>query len=72
MAQILDTRGHLCPVPMIRAGKVLSRSPEGTEIEVISDDPGILLDMPAFCDANGYEYLGHEERSGTYSLKVRR
>lgn len=72
MTQVLDTRGHLCPVPIIRAGKALARCPEGTEIVVISDDPGILADMPAFCDANGYEYLGHTDSKGAYKLGVRR
>jgi TusA-related sulfurtransferase len=71
MIRMLDVRGHLCPIPLIRAGKELSRTGGGMELEVISDDPAIVEDLPSFCRANGHEYLGCEVRSGVYHLRVR-
>lgn len=55
----IDTRGLYCPVPILRTRDRLKRVGAGTLLEVLSDDPVILEDMPAFCRAHGHEYLGH-------------
>ena len=33
----------------------------GEVLEVVADDKGIKLDMPAWCQATGHEFLGVEE-----------
>lgn len=57
----IDTRGLYCPVPILRTRDRLKKVADGTFLEVLSDDPVILRDMPAFCRAHGHEYLGHAE-----------
>ena len=58
---VLDTRGLYCPVPILRTRNRLRTLPDGAELLVLSDDPVILVDMPAFCRSHGHEYLGHSE-----------
>ncbi len=58
---LLDTRGLYCPVPILRTRDRLKRLPRGAVLEVLSDDPVILEDMPAFCRSHGHEYLGAVE-----------
>lgn len=60
----IDTRGLYCPVPILRTRDRLRRLAPGAVLEVHSDDPAILEDMPAFCRSHGHDYLGHVEESG--------
>ena len=60
----IDTRGLYCPVPILRTRERLKALDVGTVLEVLSDDPAILEDMPAFCRSHGHDYLGHVEEAG--------
>jgi tRNA 2-thiouridine synthesizing protein A len=60
----IDTRGLYCPVPILRTRERLKTLAAGGVLEVLSDDPAILEDMPAFCRSHGHEYLGHVEEEG--------
>jgi tRNA 2-thiouridine synthesizing protein A len=69
----VDTRGLYCPVPILRTRDRLRAVPAGTLLEVVSDDPVILRDMPAFCRSHGHAYLGHaDEPSGAFTLRLRK
>jgi len=57
----LDARGLYCPVPILRTRNRLKLLPAGATLLVLSDDPVILVDMPAFCQSHGHDYLGHTE-----------
>lgn len=61
---LIDTRGLYCPVPILRTRDRLKGLTPGEVLEVLSDDPVILQDMPAFCLSHGHEYLGHTEEAG--------
>lgn len=53
----LDTRGLLCPLPVIRTqGKVAGLQP-GDILEVHATDPGALVDIPAWCRVHGHEIV---------------
>jgi len=60
----IDTRGLYCPVPILRTRDRLRWLDPGEVLEVFSDDPAILEDMPAFCRSHGHHYLGHVEEAG--------
>jgi len=67
---VIDTRGLFCPVPILRVRERLKALSRGEILEVLSDDPVILEDMPAFCRSHGHEYLGQAEEAGGF-LRVR-
>ena len=46
---ILDVRGLFCPVPIIRTRRRLDALLDGSTLDVLSDDPVTLEDLPAFC-----------------------
>jgi tRNA 2-thiouridine synthesizing protein A len=70
---VLDARGLYCPVPILRTRDSLRRLPEGAVLHVLSDDPAILHDLPAFCVSHGHAYLGHDELpGGTLRLQLRK
>ena len=53
----LDTRGLLCPIPVIRAQEAASRLPAGALVQLVATDPGVLYDVPAWCRVHGHEIL---------------
>ncbi len=69
----VDTRGLYCPVPILRARDRLRDLPPGGVLEVLSDDPVVLTDMPLFCRSHGHAYLGSTEGpDGEIRLRVRK
>lgn len=61
---ILDARGLLCPLPVLKARKRLSALPSGAELRVLADDPAAVIDIPHFCNEQGHKLLETSEQDG--------
>ena len=59
---VLDARGLLCPMPLIRLQDFVATVPGGDLIEVICTDPGTRNDIPAWCRLNGHRLVGIREQ----------
>ncbi len=68
---VLDCLGRPCPVPVIELARAARGLAPGTVVEVRSDDPASLVDLPAFCRMRGHDYLGHVPREVGHALSVR-
>ena len=68
----LDTLGLYCPVPIIKTARRIREIGTGEVLEVLSDDPVILVDMPAWCASNGHEYIGADRSGRQVRLLIRR
>jgi len=51
---LLDARGLLCPLPVIRVQDRVAELTPGDVLEVACTDPGALNDIPAWCRLNGH------------------
>jgi tRNA 2-thiouridine synthesizing protein A len=60
----LDATGLLCPLPVLRAQKLLRSMAVGEVLEVHATDPASKTDMPAFCIEAGYTLLEANEQDG--------
>jgi cysteine desulfurase len=65
---ILDTRGLLCPRPIIDMAQATGEIGEGEELVILSDDAAFPLDLRAWCAGTGHELLdltssGNEHRA---------
>lgn len=69
--ELIDTRGLLCPLPVIRLQERSSNLSEVVEVTVIATDPGVLEDIPAWCRVNGHVHLGSETNVREYLVNVR-
>ena len=49
----LDVRGFNCPIPLLRAKKMLSSMSPGQILKVITTDPGAEIDFKVFAEASG-------------------
>jgi tRNA 2-thiouridine synthesizing protein A len=59
---VVDTRGTFCPVPIIKTSAAIRNLHPGGVVEVISDDPAIEHDMPAWCKSTSHTILSvHRE-----------
>lgn len=72
VAQTLDTRGLLCPLPVYKAALVLKGLAAGEVLELTCTDPGSLEDIPAMARQRGDELLGAENRGATQVFWVRK
>ena len=73
--ETLDTRGLLCPLPVIRTQDRIRGLPAGTELEVIATDPGTRQDIPAWCRVHGHQLLmtdtiGNDSRGLVYRFRI--
>lgn len=63
-AQTVDALGLLCPLPVLRLEQAARRLEPGVVLAVLSDDPGILEDLPAWCEGRGHALLALEPLPG--------
>ncbi|OWA04120.1 cysteine desulfurase [Streptomyces sp. CS113] len=68
---VVDALGRRCPIPVIELAKVIGDVPVGGTVRVLSDDEAARLDIPAWCEMRGQEYLGEEpaERGTAYLVR---
>ncbi len=69
---VLDCLGLYCPMPIVKTAQKIKELEPGQVLEVLSDDRGIVNDMPAWCSKTGHECLGVEESDGEFHAFVRR
>ncbi|WP_407564417.1 cysteine desulfurase/sulfurtransferase TusA family protein [Streptomyces sp. 184] len=61
---VVDALGRRCPIPVIELAKVFDQVPVGGTALVLSDDEAARLDIPAWCQMRGQEYVGEEPVAG--------
>ncbi|WP_345008368.1 cysteine desulfurase/sulfurtransferase TusA family protein [Streptomyces shaanxiensis] len=68
---VVDSLGKLCPIPVIELAKVIGEVPVGGLVRVLADDEAARLDIPAWCEMRGQEYVGEEpaERGTAYMVR---
>ncbi|MFL6293092.1 MAG: sulfurtransferase TusA family protein [Thermoanaerobaculia bacterium] len=64
MRQHLDVTGLFCPLPILLAAREMRKLQPGDLLDVVGDDPGILEDMPVWCERAGHRLIEMEEEEG--------
>lgn len=60
----LDVTGLFCPLPILLAAREMKKLKPGDLLEVVGDDPGILEDMPVWCERAGHRLVEMQEEEG--------
>ncbi|MBW7921106.1 MAG: sulfurtransferase TusA family protein [Rubellimicrobium sp.] len=68
----VDARDLLCPLPVLRARKVLLGLPEGTLVRVLATDAMARIDLPHFCAQSGHTHLSLTDEDGAQVHVIRR
>ncbi|MCT8974558.1 sulfurtransferase TusA family protein [Microbaculum marinisediminis] len=71
-ADILDVKGLICPLPVLKARKILSGLAPGALLTVEATDPASVIDFPHFCSETGHALVEQSETEGVYRFTIRR
>jgi len=68
----IDCVGIACPLPIFKTANKIKEMQPGQILEVLSDDDGIVKDMPAWCRRTGNEFLAITNANDEYKAYVKK
>jgi tRNA 2-thiouridine synthesizing protein A len=68
---LLDARGLICPMPVIRTQDRIKTLPAGALLDIVSTDRGALHDIPAWCRVHGHEVIETQQADRDIRIRVR-
>ena len=69
---LLDAKGLNCPLPILKANKMLKDVPTGETLRVLATDPGSVADFEDFCRTTGNELVESTREDGAYCFLIKR
>ena len=69
---VLDLKGLMCPIPVVKISKAIKDVAVGGVIEATATDPGVLADIPAWAKSTGNEMVKTERDGKSIKFWVRR
>ena len=70
--RVLDTIGLFCPVPIIKTAQAMKEMKAGEVLLLVSDDRGVLVDLPAWCRMAKEELVEMTEEAAIVRALVRK
>ena len=70
--KILDAKGLLCPLPVLKARRALKEVEPGGILRVLATDPGAVKDFEAFCRTTGNELVASRQDEGAFLFDIRK
>ncbi|GAB6048858.1 sulfurtransferase TusA [Methyloparacoccus murrellii] len=68
----IDTRGLMCPLPLLRLKKALQTLEGGQVVRVLATDPASVLDFGVFVEQTGHALLDWREETGVFIYLIRK
>ncbi len=72
MVAELDVKGLLCPLPVLKARKILQGLTPGSLLAVEATDPASVIDIPHFCTETGHVLVEQSQAGEVYRFLIRR
>jgi TusA-related sulfurtransferase len=70
--KVLDARGLLCPMPVVKASKEMKTLEPGQVLKLLATDRGSVADVPAWAADTGNELLEWHQEDGVYVYFIRK
>ena len=67
----LDATGLKCPIPVLKARKMIKGLAGGETLEILATDPGSVADFEAFCAAGGHMLVEHTRDGEVFRFLIR-
>ena len=67
----LNAEGLNCPLPILKAKKMLKTVPSGEVLKIRATDPGSVADFAAFCRQTGNELLSSTSEGDIYLFEIK-
>lgn len=71
MIRKLDARGLICPLPVLKARKILLSLPPGEVLHVLVDDARAPGDFKLFCAESGHTLIEVLQQEKDFEIKVK-
>lgn len=72
MTNLLDAKGLICPMPVLKAKKALKKLSVGDILIVEATDPSARKDFPAFCETTGYDLINVTESQDVLTFEIKK
>lgn len=72
MSDVIDARGLLCPLPVLRLRKRMRALGSGETITLLADDPAAIVDVPHFCAEAGHTLVETRDEGSAQAYTVRK
>lgn len=69
---LLDARGLLCPMPVVKAAKEIKGLEPGQVLKVLATDRGAIADFPAWAEDTGNPLLEWRDEDGSLAFWFRK
>lgn len=69
---MLDTRGLSCPLPVLKARKMLAGMATGERVRVLATDPKAVQDIAALCEATGHRLIESQAQGPEFVFVLER
>jgi len=69
---VLDLKGLLCPMPVVKIAGAIKQVEVGDIIEATATDPGVMADIPAWAKSTGNEVAKMERDGKVITFWVKR
>ena len=69
---ILDVRGLSCPLPVLKANRILRELPGGTRLRILATDRASVTDFQVFCRETGHALVSVADENGIFSFTIKR
>ena len=70
--RVLDTTGLNCPLPILKAKKVIGELASGHVLRVLATDPGSVNDFASFCNQTGHTLLSSGQSGRQFEFLIRK
>ncbi|MEW5706746.1 MAG: sulfurtransferase TusA family protein [Actinomycetota bacterium] len=70
--EVLDCRGDVCPMPILKTKKAMDKLASGQILKMLSTDPGSSKDLLSWCERTGNELLKQEQVDGSFVYYVKK
>ncbi len=70
--EILDVRGLLCPLPVLKARKRLMSMKPGEVLRMDATDPASVIDVPHYCTESGNDLIDQIQDNDVFTYWIRR
>ena len=70
--RLLDARGLLCPMPIVKAGREIKSLHDGQVLKILATDRGSIADFPAWAEDTGHELVSWHQENGTIVFYIRK
>ena len=68
--KVLDVKGLRCPIPVLKAQKIITNLKSGDVLEVLTTDPRATQDFKAFCEVTNCLFQSSNKKKGVFTISI--